>query len=173
MNNASVLAPERRTTGKGAGQLAQAQRMLDEARAELQRVVALLAEKAREHQALEEETRAVTATADVDRIMQMQVKIAKHSEFMRDLQRRRAEAQKSVDNKGKYVETLRLSIDNMRNEISYLEQRLEPKGHHARRIEALETDLELARSGKASEENRLAHLRRQIWMIVGAEPNAA
>ena len=55
----------------------------------------------------------------------------------------------------------------MRTEVEKLEERLQPNGHHAKKIQALEIDLELARNGKASEEARLAYLRRQLWVIVG------
>jgi chromosome segregation ATPase len=167
--NASVLVPERKVAGvKAGGQLTQAERMLAEARTELERVMALLGERAKEKHALEEQLRTITSSADVDRIMVAQQKIKRQQELTRELERKRTELQQSVDNKTRYVETLRVSLETMKNEIQYLEERLQPQGHHEKRIQALETDLELARSGKSSEANRLAQLRRQIWMIIGA-----
>lgn len=167
-NLSAVLKSERSRPLSGSSQLKQAERMLEEARSELNRFDGLIRDRARERQRLEEELRAVTATGDVDRIMQLQARRTRFDEDTRGFDRRRADLEQGVDNKARYVEALKLSVENMKKEIEYLEERLQPEGYHAKRIQALEIDLDLARSGKASEENRLAQLRRQIWTIVGS-----
>jgi hypothetical protein len=97
----------------------------------------------------------------------MQRERVKMEEAIRELEVKRAELEKSVDNKVRYVETLKLSVETMRVEVDKLEDRLQTGGHHDKKIQALEIDLELARTGKASEEARLGYLRRQLWVIIG------
>lgn len=167
-NLSAVLKPERSRPLSGSSQLKQAERMLDEGRSELKRLDGLLRDRARERQRLEEELRTVTSTGNVDRIMQLQAHRTRFDEDTKGFERRRADLEQGVDNKARYVEALRLSVENMKKEIEYLEDRLQPDGFHAKRIQALEIDLDLARSGKASEESRLSHLRRQIWSIIGS-----
>jgi hypothetical protein len=116
---------------------------------------------------MDAQIRNVTTGADVDRILPLQRARVKLDEAIRELEVKRGVLEKSVDNKTRYVETLKLSVETMRAEIEKLEERLQPDGHHAKRIQALEIDLELAKNGKASEEARLAYLRRQLWVILG------
>lgn len=168
-DNLSVaLKPERSRPVNASSQMGQAERMLAEARAELKRLDDLIRDRSRERRRVEEELQAITTTGDADRIMQFQARRGRFDEDTRGFERRRAELEQSVDNKARYVETLRLSAENIRKEIQYLEERLEPEGYHAKRVQALEIDLDLARSGKSSEEARLTQLRRQIWSIVGS-----
>ncbi|HEU4390645.1 MAG TPA: hypothetical protein VFV34_22770 [Blastocatellia bacterium] len=166
-DNASVLAEDRKPPAKSGSQLAQAERMLNEARSELQRQSLLVKERYQKRDRLDAEIRGVTTGADVDRILPLQRERTKMDEAIREVEAKRAELEKSVDNKVRYVETLKLSVETMRTEVDKLEERLQPSGHHDKKIQALEIDLELARNGKASEEARLAYLRRQLWVIIG------
>lgn len=166
-DNASVLAPDRKLPTKSGSQLSQAERMLADAQLELTRHSAMVKERHKEREALDAQIRNVTTGADVDKILPLQRKRTQIDEAIREVEIKRNELQKSVDNKVRYVETLKLSVETMRTEVEKLEERLQHDGHHDKKIKALEIDLELARNGKASEDARLAYLRRQLWVIVG------
>ena len=111
-------------TGPNRGELAKAQLTLQEAEEKLERVVALLAERMTERCNLETIIRETAATGDMDQVIALQSRFNLVEKTIAELRATEAECSRRVESSRRYLYTLYVRLEKLRQEFSGLMRRL-------------------------------------------------
>src|SRR5204863_6955886 len=111
-------------TGPNRGELAKAQLTLQEAEEKLERVVALLAERMTERCNLETIIRETAATGDMDQVIALQSRFNLVEKTIAELRVTEAECSRRVESSRRYLYTLYVRLEKLRQEFSGLMRRL-------------------------------------------------
>ena len=107
-------------TGPNRGELAKAQLTLQEAETKLERIVALLAERRSERLNLENHIQEAAANGDMDRLVDLQNRAGVVEKTIAELQSAEAECARRVDSARRYLYTLYVRLEKLRQEFSGL-----------------------------------------------------
>ena len=110
--------------GSNRGELAKAQLTLQEAEEKLERVVTLLAERMTERQKLEASIRETAATGDMDQVIVLQSRFNSVEKTVAELRAAEAECSRRVESSRRYLYTLYVRLEKLRQEFSGLMRRL-------------------------------------------------
>ena len=110
--------------GSNRGELAKAQLTLQEAEEKLERVVTLLAERMSERQKLEASIRETAATGDMDQVIVLQSRFNSVEKTVAELRANEAECSRRVESSRRYLYTLYVRLEKLRQEFSGLMRRL-------------------------------------------------
>ena len=111
-------------SGANRGELAKAQLTLQEAEEKLERVVTLLAERMTERQKLEASIRETAATGDMDQVIALQSRFNLVEKTIAELRAAEAECSRRVESSRRYLFTLYVRLEKLRQEFSALMRRL-------------------------------------------------
>jgi chromosome segregation ATPase len=111
-------------TGPNRGELAKAQLTMQEAESKLERVVVLLAERIVERRNLETTIRETAATGDMDQVIALQSRFNKVEKNITELRATEAECSRRVESARRYLYTLYVRLEKLRQEFSALMRRL-------------------------------------------------
>ena len=111
-------------TGTNRGELAKAQLTLQEAEAKLERVVTLLAERIVERHNLEASIRETAAIGDMDQVIVLQSRFNAVEKTIAELRATEAECSRRVESSRRYLYTLYVRLEKLRQEFSGLMRRL-------------------------------------------------
>jgi chromosome segregation ATPase len=111
-------------TGPNRGELAKAQLTLQEAEAKLERLVALLAERRAEQLDLETHIQEAAATGDMDKLVELQNRAGVVEKTIAELRAAEAECAQRVESARRYLYTLYVRLERLRQEFSGLMRRL-------------------------------------------------
>ena len=111
-------------TGPNRGELAKAQLTLQEAEEKLERVVVLLAERMIERRDLETSIRDTAATGDMDQVIALQSRFNLVEKTIAELRATEAECARRVESSRRYLYTLYVRLEKLRQEFSGLMRRL-------------------------------------------------
>jgi len=112
-------------TGPNRGELAKAQLTLQESEEKLQRILALLAERVSERHDLETHIiQATAATGDMDRLVALQNRAVAVDKTIAELRAAEAECTQRVDSARRYLYTLYVRLERLRQEFSGLMRKL-------------------------------------------------
>jgi flagellar biosynthesis chaperone FliJ len=111
-------------SGPNRGELAKAQLILQEAEAKLERVVVLLAERMVERHDLETNIRETAATGDMDQVLALQSRFNLVEKTIAELRANEAECSRRVESARRYLYTLYVRLEKLRQEFSILMRRL-------------------------------------------------
>ena len=109
---------------KNRGELAKAQFILEEQETKLERVRALLAERKAERRRLETDTQEVAANGDMDRLVALQSRAVMVEKLIAELAGTEAESAQRVESARRYLYTLYVRLEKLRQEFSGLMRRL-------------------------------------------------
>jgi chromosome segregation ATPase len=110
--------------GPNRGELAKAQLTLQEAETKLERIVTLLAERREERLSLETHIREVAATGDMDGLVDLQNRAGVVEKTIAELRAAEAECTERVESARRYLYTLYVRLERLRQEFSGLMRRL-------------------------------------------------
>jgi len=111
-------------TAANRGELAKAQLTLQEAEAKLERVVALLTERTSERLKLADLIRDTAATGDMDKLIALQSRAGLVDKTIAELRANEAECARRVESSRRYLYTLYVRLEKLRQEFSLLMRRL-------------------------------------------------
>lgn len=111
-------------TAPNRGELAKAQLTLQEAEGKLDRLVALLAERRAERQALETYIQETAATGDMDKLVDLQNRAGVVEKTITELRAAEAECNQRVESARRYLYSLYVRLEKLRQEFSGLMRRL-------------------------------------------------
>jgi chromosome segregation ATPase len=111
-------------TGPNRGELAKAQLTLQQAETKLERIVALLGERRQERQELETHIQAAAATGDMDKLVDLQNRAGVVEKTIAELRAAEAECAGRVESARRYLYTLYVRLEKLRQEFSGLMKRL-------------------------------------------------
>ncbi len=111
-------------TGPNRGELAKAQLTLQEAETKLERVVALLGERRVERRDLETQIQEAAATGDMDKLVDLQNRAGVVEKTIAELRAAEAECAGRVESARRYLYTLYVRLEKLRQEFSGLMRRL-------------------------------------------------
>lgn len=111
-------------TGPNRGELAKAQLTLQEAETKLDRIVTLLAERRAERRNLETHVQEAAATGDMDRLVDLQNRAGVVEKTIAELRAAEAECARRVESARRYLYTLYVRLERLRQEFSGLMRRL-------------------------------------------------
>ena len=114
--------PER--FGHNRGELAKAQFILEEQETKLERVRALLTERKAERRDLEVQVHDIAAAGDMDRLVALQSRTVLVEKTIEDLRKTEAECTERVESARRYLYTLYVRLEKLRQEFSGLMRRL-------------------------------------------------
>jgi len=106
--------------GPNRGELAKAQLILEEAETKLERIVALLAERQSERLNLETHTQEAAATGDMDKLVDLQNRAGVVDKAISELRTAEAECSRRVESARRYLYTLYVRLEKLRQEFSGL-----------------------------------------------------
>lgn len=107
-------------TGPNRGELAKAQLILQESESKLERVGALLAERMAQRRDLETNIRETAATGDMDALISLQSRFALVEKTIAELRAAEAEGARRVESARRYLYTLYIRLERLRQEFSGL-----------------------------------------------------
>lgn len=110
--------------GKNRGELAKAQFILDEQETKLERVHTLLAERRAERRDLETHVQEVAAAGDMDRLVALQSRAVMVEKTIVELAATESECAQRVESARRYLYTLYVRLEKLRQEFSGLMRRL-------------------------------------------------
>jgi len=110
--------------GPNRGELAKAQLTLQEAETKLERIVALLAERREERRSLATQIQEVSATGDMDRLVDLQNRAVVVEKMIAELTSAEVECTQRVESARRYLYTLYVRLEKLRQEFSGLMRRL-------------------------------------------------
>jgi chromosome segregation ATPase len=111
-------------TGPNRGELAKAQLTLQQAETKLERIVALLAERRAERSDLETHIQGAAATGDMDKLVDLQNRAGVVEKTIAELRAAEAECAGRVESARRYLYTLYVRLEKLRQEFSGLMRRL-------------------------------------------------
>jgi chromosome segregation ATPase len=111
-------------SGSNRGELAKAQLTLQEAEEKLDRVVTLLAERMIERQNLETRIRETAATGDMDQVILLQSRFNSVEKTIAELRATEAECSRRVESSRRYLYSLYVRLEKLRQEFTGLMRRL-------------------------------------------------
>lgn len=114
--------PER--IGQNRGELAKAQLILGEAEAKLERVQAMLAERKAERLDIETHVQGIAATGDMDKLVAFQSRVVLVDKTITELGAAEAECAQRVESARRYLYTLYVRLERLRQEFSGLMRKL-------------------------------------------------
>lgn len=106
------------------GELAKAQLTLQEAETKLERIIALLAERRQERHDLATHIQEVSATGDMDRLVDLQNRAVTVDKMIAELTAAEEECTQRVESARRYLYTLYVRLERLRQEFSGLMRRL-------------------------------------------------
>ena len=106
------------------GELAKAQLTLQESEAKLERIVALLAERRSERLELEAEIQDTAANGDMDKLVDLQNRAGVVEKTIAELRTAEAECARRVEAARRYLYTLYVRLEKLRQEFSGLMRKL-------------------------------------------------
>jgi len=110
--------------GPNRGELARAQLTLQEAESKLERVVALLSERREERRSLTVQIHEVSATGDMDRLVDLQNRAGVVEKTIAELAANETECVQCVESARRYLYTLYVRLERLRQEFSGLMRQL-------------------------------------------------
>ncbi len=110
--------------GPNRGELAKAQLTLQESEAKLERLLALLAERRAERLDLETHIQEAAATGDMDKLVDLQNRAGVVDKTIAELRAAEAECTQRVESARRYLYTLYVRLEKLRQEFSGLMRRL-------------------------------------------------
>ena len=110
--------------GPNRGELARAQLTLQEAETKLERVVSLLSERREERQTLSVQIQEVSATGDMDRLVDLQNRAGVVEKTIFELSANETECTQRVESARRYLYTLYVRLERLRQEFSGLMREL-------------------------------------------------
>lgn len=110
--------------GPNRGELAKAQLTLQEAETKLERIVVLLSERREERRSLATQIQEVSATGDMDRLVDLQNRAVVVEKTIAELRDAEAECNQRVESARRYLYTLYVRLERLRQEFSGLMRRL-------------------------------------------------
>ena len=102
------------------GELAKAQMTLQEAETKLERIVALLAERRQERHDLGTHIQEVSATGDMDKLVDLQNRAVNVDKMIAELSAAEEECTQRVESARRYLYTLYVRLERLRQEFSGL-----------------------------------------------------
>jgi len=114
--------PER--IGQNRGELAKAQLILGEAEAKLERVHAMLAERRAERLDVETHIQGIAPTGDMDKLVALQSRAVSLEKTIVELGASETECAQRVESARRYLYTLYVRLERLRQEFSGLMRRL-------------------------------------------------
>jgi len=111
-------------TGPNRGELAKAQLTLQQAETKLERIVALLGERRQERHELETHIQAAAANGDMDKLVDLQNRAGVVEKTIAELRAAEAECAGRVESARRYLYTLYVRLEKLRQEFSGLMKRL-------------------------------------------------
>lgn len=111
-------------TGPNRGELAKAQLILQESESKLERVVVLLEERMAQRRDLETNIRETAATGDMDALIALQSRFALVEKTIAELRGAEAEGARRVESARRYLYTLYIRLEKLRQEFSVLMRRI-------------------------------------------------
>lgn len=111
-------------SGPNSGELAKAQLTLQEAEAKLERLLTLLAERRAERLDLETHIQETAATGDMDRLVALQNRALVVDKTIAELHAAESECTQRVESARRYLYTLYVRLERLRQEFSGLMRRL-------------------------------------------------
>src|SRR5712692_9932990 len=105
-------------TGPNRGELAKAQLTLQEAEAKLERLLALSAERRAERRDLATYIQDTAATGDMDKLVALQSRAVLVEKTIAELRAAEAECARSVESARRYLYTLYVRLERLRQEFS-------------------------------------------------------
>jgi uncharacterized coiled-coil protein SlyX len=111
-------------TAPNRGELAKAQLTLQESEAKLERLVALLAERNADQCALETRAQEAAASGDMDELVSLQARAALVEKTIADLRAAEGECARRVEAARRYLYTLYVRLEKLRQEFSGLMRRV-------------------------------------------------
>lgn len=111
-------------TAANRGELAKAQLTLQEAESKLERVVTLLTERNNERLKLADLIRDTAATGDMDKLIALQSRAGLVDKTIAELRSNEAECARRVESSRRYLYTLYIRLEKLRQEFSVLMRRL-------------------------------------------------
>jgi len=106
------------------GELAKAQLTLQEAETKLERLVAFLAERRTERRGLDAHIQETAASGDMDKLVELQNRAVAVDKTIAELQAAEAECTQRVESARRYLYTLYVRLEKLRQEFSGLMRRL-------------------------------------------------
>jgi chromosome segregation ATPase len=106
------------------GELAKAQLTLQESEAKLERIIALLAERQAERLDLETHIQEAAATGDMDKLVDLQNRAGVVEKIIAELRAAEAECTRRVESARRYLYTLYVRLEKLRQEFSGLMRKL-------------------------------------------------
>ena len=107
-------------TGPNRGELAKAQLTLQEAEEKLERLLALAAERQAERQTLEIHIQETAATGDMDKLVDLQNRAGVVEKTIAELRAAEIECTQRVESARRYLYTLYVRLERLRQEFSGL-----------------------------------------------------
>jgi chromosome segregation ATPase len=111
-------------TGPNRGELAKAQLTLQQAETKLERIVALLEERRAERHDLETHIQGAAATGDMDKLVDLQNRAGVVEKTVAELRAAEAECAGRVESARRYLYTLYVRLEKLRQEFSGLMRKL-------------------------------------------------
>jgi len=111
-------------TVPNCGELAKAQLTLQESEAKLERIVILLAERRSERLELETEIQETAANGDMDKLVDLQNRAGVVEKTIAELRTAEAECARRVESARRYLYTLYVRLEKLRQEFSGLMRKL-------------------------------------------------
>lgn len=111
-------------TGPNRGELAKAQLTLQQAETKLERIVALLGERREERHELETHIQAAATNGDMDKLVDLQNRAGVVEKTIAELRAAEAECAGRVESARRYLYTLYVRLEKLRQEFSGLMKRL-------------------------------------------------
>jgi chromosome segregation ATPase len=111
-------------TGPNRGELAKAQLTLQQAETKLERIVVLLEERRAERRDLENHIQAAAATGDMDKLVDLQNRAGVVEKTIAELRAAEAECAGRVESARRYLYTLYVRLEKLRQEFSGLMRKL-------------------------------------------------
>lgn len=111
-------------SGPNRGELAKAQLTLQEAEEKLERVTALLAERRAERGKLEIQIQETSATGDMDKLVDLQNRAGVVEKLIAELRTSEIEGTQRVESARRYLYTLYVRLEKLRQEFTGLMRRL-------------------------------------------------
>lgn len=135
------------------GELAKAQLTLQEAETKLERIVTLLAERRQERNDLGVHIQEVSATGDMDRLVDLQNRALTVDKTIAELSTAEEECTQRVESARRYLYTLYVRLERLRQEFSGLMRRM--------------AAVDQGESVPAEEQTNLGRIKIQLKAITG------
>jgi chromosome segregation ATPase len=114
--------------GQNRGELARAQSTLQESEAKLERLRGLLAERKTERRVVETQIQEIAATGDMDKLVALQSRAVVVERNVAELSAAETECARRVESARRYLYTLYVRLERLRQEFSRLMQRIASGG---------------------------------------------